>query len=515
MFCKSFCSVVIGVNACIIQIEADVSEGMPVFNLVGMLGSEVKEAKERVRSAIRNLGLRFPPKRITLNMSPADIRKSGTAFDLSIAFSLMGAFGNVPTSLFDKILFIGELSLDGHINKVNGVLSMVLSAKESGFRFCMVPEENVAEAVLAGGIGIIGADTLARAVEIITDGDLLNYTSKEATWNPCMEYHVTKDYSDVSGQHAVRRAAEIAAAGGHNLLMIGSPGSGKTMIAERMPGILPPMSRDESIEVSRIYSVCGEFGGKNGYMYERPFRSPHHSIPRTGLVGGGNYPLPGEISLAHNGVLFLDELTEFPRNIIELLRQPLENKTIIHARSNMTIRYPCNFVLVAATNPCPCGYYPDRKKCRCTDRQIQKYLSKISHAFLDRIDLVVDVRPVEYNMFDDNNRNESSKDIRKRVGRAYDIQRDRYKDTEYSRNSELDMDGIKKWCHISAEDNEYLEMIFGKLELSARSYYRLIKVSRTIADIEGSDTIERKHLTEAVYYQSLDKKYKAMGGGTI
>lgn len=510
MFCKSFCATIIGADASIIRIEADVCEGMPVFNLVGLLNSEVKEARERVRSAIRNLGFRFPPKRVTLNMSPADIRKEGTAYDLSIAFALMGAFGYVPVNHFDKIMFIGELSLNGQVNGVRGVLPMVLAAKKLGFSYCMVPVDNVSEGTLVDGIGIIGVDSLESAVAIIKDGNYCNYECESASWKPDNTHNTSLDFSDVSGQHLIRRAAEIAAAGGHNILMIGPPGAGKTMIAERIAGIMPELTIEESLEVSQIYSICGELKDK-GYMYTRPFRSPHHTIPKTGLIGGGNYPMPGEICLAHKGVLFLDELTEFPRHIIELLRQPLESDTIVHARSNITIQYPCEFLLVAAMNPCPCGFYPDKRRCSCTPLQIRRYLGKVSQAFLDRIDMIVDVKAVNYQQLDEGD-NESSYAIRKRVSSAFDIQKERYRDTSISNNSRLTSKGISKWCKLSKADCEYIKNVYEEMGMSARSYHKLLKVARTIADLDGEENIKSCHLTEAVYYRTLDKSYSMIEG---
>ncbi|MBE5936449.1 MAG: ATP-binding protein [Lachnospiraceae bacterium] len=514
MFCKSYCGAIVGVEAFIIQVEADINDGLPVFNLVGLLSSEVKEAKERVRSAIKNMGFRLPPKRIILNLSPADIRKEGTAYDLSIAMSLLGIIGCVETSMFDKILFVGELGLDGHINSVKGVIPLVIAAKKRGFKYCIVPKDNSREGALVQGIGIIGSDNLSDVISIVNSGEYDDYVIPKERWEPKSCHGFDKDFSDVAGQYMVKRAAEIAAAGGHNMLMIGPPGTGKTMIAERIPGIMPFLTQDESIEVSGIYSVYGGLKHCSGYIYNRPFRTPHHSIPRTGLVGGGNIPMPGEISLAHKGVLFLDELTEFPRNIIELLRQPLENDSIIHTRSNISIQYPCDFILIAAMNPCPCGYFPDKKKCTCTPLQIKKYLGKISHAFLDRIDLIVDVNQINYDMFNCE-QGESSEIIRSRVEKAVMIQQKRYMGRSISGNSRLNSEGIKKWCYLSEEDKEYLCAAYEQLGMSARTYHKTLKVARTIADLDGSNYILRKHLKEAIFYRSIDNKYNVMEGNVI
>lgn len=516
MYCKTYCASVTGVDAQVIQVEADVNDGLPVFHLVGFLTSEVREARERVRSAIKNIGWGFPAKRVTVNLSPADIRKEGTAYDLSIAIALLQAFGRIGNSVSERIMFIGELSLDGHINAVNGVLPMVLAAKKCGFEYCVVPKGNVREGTLVHGIGITGADNLNSVIEMLEKGNINSYVTKQAEWDSESRKRSTvKDFSEVSGQELIKRAALITAAGGHNMLMVGPPGSGKTMIAERIPGIMPLLTLQESIEAARIYSIYGELKDTCGYIYERPFRSPHHTIPRSGLIGGGISPTPGEISLAHHGVLFLDELTEFSRSTVELLRLPLENKKIIHTRSNCSVEYPCNFVLVAAMNPCPCGYYPDRNRCRCTTEQIRRYIGKLSYAFLDRIDIITQVQPVPYGMLEFSEHNESSEMMREKVEQAVLRQRARYAGTDINNNAGLYGRFIKKWCKLNSECEAMLEEVFSEFAMSARSYNRILKVARTIADIDGSENIDLIHLKEAVFYRSMDREFWRKGGDEI
>lgn len=517
MFCKTYCASVIGVDAQVIQVEADVNDGLPVFHLVGFLTSEVREARERVRSAIKNIGWGFPAKRVTVNLSPADIRKDGTAYDLAIAIALLSAFGRIKKKSSDNVMFIGELSLDGHINAVNGVLPMVSSAKNNGFEYCVVPVENVSEGTMVGGIKVIGARSLDCVIDLLERGNFDDYVSDHTKWDSSFrKRNCTKDFSEVAGQELIKRASQISAAGGHNLLMVGPPGSGKTMIAERIPGIMPLLTMQESIEVARIFSIYGELKDTSGYIYERPFRAPHHTIPRSGLIGGGIRPVPGEISLAHRGVLFLDELTEFNRSTIELLRLPLENKKIIHTRSNSSVEYPCDFILVAAMNPCPCGYYPDKKRCRCSSQQIRKYLGKLSYAFLDRIDIVAQVQPVPYEMIEHTSLEiESSETMRNRVESAVIIQTKRYEGTEIRNNAGLHGKYIKKWCKLDKYGEDFLSGIFDEFELSARSYYKVLKVARTIADIDGCENISLNHLKEAVFYRSVDREYWRKGGNEI
>ncbi len=513
MYCKAYCAAIIGVNAKIVQVEADVNEGLPVFNLVGYLNSEVKEARERVRSSIKNLKLSFKAARVTVNLSPADIRKEGTAYDLSIAVSLLGAFGYIGDSYFSDVMLIGELSLDGQLNGVNGVLPMVWAAKENGFKYCIVPKKNINEGIMVHGIGIIGADSLEEVMEMFVKGDFAQRVITPAEWNGRYNgVKCDKDFSDVSGQDVLKRAAFIAVAGGHNLLMLGASGSGKTMIAERIPGIMPYLTLEESIQVSKIYSIYGGLRDTNGYMYERPFRRPHHSIPPTGLIGGGGNPKPGEISLAHKGVLFMDELTEFNRSTLELLRVPIESRKIVHSRNNCLIEYPSDFMLVASMNPCPCGNFPNRDKCKCSDVQIKRYMSKLSAAFMDRIDIIAEAECVSYDELCSFSGGETSEMMRNQVMAAVELQKERYKNDGISRNAELTHELVKKWCDIDRECRLYLKNIFTSFDFSARTYHRILKVARTIADIEGGGRIKLSHIEEAVFYKITEKRVFGNGG---
>lgn len=516
MFCKSFCAAVRGVEAQIVQIEADVNDGLPVFQLVGYLNSEAREAKERVRSAIKNIGWGFPPKRVTVNISPADFRKEGTAYDLGIAVALLNALGYVSFRELENVVFAGELSLDGHVNDVKGVLPIVLAAKEQGFRYCFVPRGNVREGAIVDGIMTIGVSSLCETVNILEEGDYEGHAAETERWDDNYVFSPDKDFADVAGQQMVKRAAMIAIAGGHNMLMQGPPGAGKTMIAERIPGIMPLLTREESLEVMRIGSICNTLKGRNGYVYERPFRAPHHSVPPTGLIGGGVNPKAGEISLAHKGVLFLDELTEFARGTAELLRIPLEKKKIVHARNNSVIEYPCDFTLIAAMNPCPCGYYPDRIKCTCSPMQIKKYLGRLSFPLLDRIDIITQVHTVGYDNIADASGcgGETSAQIRKKVERVLKIQAKRFGTKSTCRNADMNGVQIKKYCATDDDTKEYLKEMYDKLSLSARGYHKILKVARTIADFDGKENIEKKHIEEAVMYRCTDRA-SYFGGGLI
>jgi len=508
MFCKSFCAAIVGVEAKIIQIEADVNDGMPIFQLVGCLNSEVREAKERVRSAIKNIGWRFPPKRVTVNLSPADVRKEGTLYDVGIAVALLNSFEYFNFRNLDKILFAGELSLDGHINAVNGILPVVLAAKSNGFDFCVVPKGNINECIIVDGIHIIGVSSLSELITVLENEKPEIYACETLQWNDNNKSKKSdKDFSDVIGQTMIKRATMIAVAGGHNMLMQGPPGAGKTMIAERIPGIMPSLTKEESFEVAKIKSISNSIEKSDGFVYERPFRMPHHSIPPTGLIGGGSVPRTGEISLAHKGVLFLDELTEYQRDTIELLRIPLEKKKIIHTRNNMTVEFPCDFMLVAAMNPCPCGYFPDRIKCKCTPLQIKKYIGRISYPLLDRIDIIAQVRPVEFCNINSKKveYEESSEYMRERINRVIDVQNERFKNDDISRNAMMTRDMINEFCSLDKKTRKYFEDVFEKAGFSARAYFKVLKIARTIADFDEKENIEMEHIREAVLYRSFER----------
>lgn len=506
MLAQVLSAAVLGIGAYQVEVEVDIASGLPAFSTVGLPDGAVKESKDRVKSAIKNAGYTYPSRRITVNLAPADIKKEGSTFDLPIATGILAANGTIQPDKLRDYYIVGELSLDGRVKPVKGTLPMALAARKNGVKGLLLPKDNASEAAVVQEIEVLAVHELAEVVDFLNGDRDINPTRVDVGALFAGSEQSPEDLSEVKGQEHVKRALEIAAAGGHNLMMVGPPGSGKTMLARRLRSILPPMTLEESLETTKVHSVLGLLQNNHFLVTNRPFRSPHHTISDAGLIGGGTIPKPGEVSLSHNGVLFLDEVPEFRKNVLEVLRQPIEDGMVTISRAITSLTFPARFMLVAAMNPCPCGFFGDlHKNCMCTVSQIQKYKARISGPLMDRIDLHIEVPAVKYKELSQESPSESSAAIRERVIHARAIQSKRFSHNSIHCNAQMASRHFRKHCRIGEDSKQLFETAIDKLGLSARAYTRILKVARTIADLAGDETIKRDHVAEAIQYRSLDR----------